>query len=330
MVFNWEKQGTKRFVTSMSILLALTAVFLLRWATIYVFDAFVLFLAWFACYEVFRAKKLGDRGVRDYYMYPYIAISYMAFLMGVLVDTPFPFWLHAVMQVIIIAVLALYVYIMSTTDKDLQKHCKLYKLDMKREVRTVVLEYLKLILWPALLIMTLIPLNHLGGFIVHIGDSGAAAIPQLGLFALLMVFAITIFTDTFAHVVGALMRGKKLAPNISPNKHITGFVGGIFGGIVGALLVGLVMSTNSQIQLFMEGRIGYAVAANWFIIAVGAVGAILAQLGDLYASFVKRRAGIKDYGKWMPGHGGLMDRIDGLMIVSTFMLAVMLVVTFLL
>lgn len=102
-------------------------------------------------------------------------------------------------------------------------------------------------------------------------------------------------TDVCAYFVGRTVGGPKLAPRISPGKTWAG----LMGGIVGAALLG--------------GLAGWAVGAGfWLAAAIAVVLAAVSQAGDLFESGFKRRAGVKDSGHLIPGHGGLLDRIDGL------------------
>ena len=138
------------------------------------------------------------------------------------------------------------------------------------------------------------------------------AIPALSLLVLnwtwmgLVFWAmiVTWATDIFAYFAGRSIGGPKLAPRVSPNKTWAG----LFGGIIGAAIFGWF-------------------AAGWFDLGMpfdvlGAPMAVLAQAGDLYESWVKRRAGVKDSGTILPGHGGVLDRLDGLLpvIVATLVL----------
>jgi phosphatidate cytidylyltransferase len=112
------------------------------------------------------------------------------------------------------------------------------------------------------------------------------------------VFAVTWAVDIFAYFAGRAIGGPKLAPRISPNKTWAGLV----GGMAGAGLAGwLVASWFEMEPLFLWG---------------GAALGLVAQAGDLYESWEKRRAGVKDSGSLLPGHGGVLDRLDGLLAVS--------------
>jgi phosphatidate cytidylyltransferase len=117
-----------------------------------------------------------------------------------------------------------------------------------------------------------------------------------GLVAILFLFAVVWATDIFAYFVGRAVGGPKLAPAISPGKTRSGAVGGLAGGVV----AGLVLAS-------------FAGAGN--IAALGVVALMLSavsQIGDLFESWIKRRHGCKDSSQLIPGHGGVMDRVDGL------------------
>jgi phosphatidate cytidylyltransferase len=112
------------------------------------------------------------------------------------------------------------------------------------------------------------------------------------------IFGVVWLGDAAALVVGTLIGRHKLAPSISPRKTIEGAVGGLLGSLCGAILGGL-----------------------WFLghftltqcLAVGGMLAILGQLGDLSESLLKRSAGVKDSGVLIPGHGGILDKVDGIL-----------------
>lgn len=124
--------------------------------------------------------------------------------------------------------------------------------------------------------------------------------------ALVLAFVVSPCTDVAAYVVGSLVKGKKLCPIISPNKTISGAIGGLIGGVIGSIVVYFIFGTpmwNTALDLA-------------FFAAVGLVCAFLTEFGDLVESQIKRKLGVKDMGKLLPGHGGVMDRIDGLLFAS--------------
>ena len=114
-------------------------------------------------------------------------------------------------------------------------------------------------------------------------------------------------TDTAALYAGKFFGKNKLCPKLSPKKTVEGSIGGIIGCIVATLIFCFV------------AEIGFGLEANYFwAMVVGFGASCVSQLGDLSASCIKRQFGIKDYGKLMPGHGGVMDRFDSLFFVEPF------------
>ncbi|MDR2486550.1 MAG: phosphatidate cytidylyltransferase [Clostridiales Family XIII bacterium] len=107
-------------------------------------------------------------------------------------------------------------------------------------------------------------------------------------------------TDIFAYFTGVLAGRHKLAPVISPKKTIEGSVGGVLGSVLCC------------------GLFGWFALPDLFVhtLVIGALGSVLSQLGDLAASAVKRALGMKDYGNLIPGHGGILDRIDSLLFTA--------------
>ena len=124
---------------------------------------------------------------------------------------------------------------------------------------------------------------------------------------LTMVFAIAVGSDTFALFVGTWIGGKKLCPRISPHKTVAGAIGGLAGSILLAWLVGFAFARFLPTQAFPP---------MWANVLVGLVGGVAAQMGDLFASMVKRYCGVKDFGTLFPGHGGMLDRMDSILFAS--------------
>jgi phosphatidate cytidylyltransferase len=121
-----------------------------------------------------------------------------------------------------------------------------------------------------------------------------------GFALVLWLMAIVWATDSVAYFAGRALGGAKLAPSISPSKTWAGLVGGMAGaGAVSALVAGMAWGGAPMVHF-----------------AFGAGLAVVAQSGDLFESWLKRRAGVKDSGALIPGHGGVMDRVDGLVPVA--------------
>lgn len=137
----------------------------------------------------------------------------------------------------------------------------------------------------------------------------------LSLYVIIVIFTVASFTDVFAYLVGSLLKGKKLCPAISPNKTISGAIGGLLGGIAASVLTYVLLNAiNYEFTL----GISSTPLLVLFMVLSGAVLSAADELGDLVESFIKRKTGIKDMGTLFPGHGGMLDRIDGLSFVTLF------------
>ena len=135
---------------------------------------------------------------------------------------------------------------------------------------------------------------------------GADAPERSWPFAWLVLFpmALTWICDTAAMAAGTTIGGRKLAPVVSPNKTWAGAVGGLLGAVAGAFVIG---------DLILP-RFGWQLRA-WELVATGAMVGLLAQVGDVAESLFKREAGVKDSSSLIPGHGGVLDRLDSLYFV---------------
>lgn len=161
-----------------------------------------------------------------------------------------------------------------------------------------------LLFYPAVLLIFLLSLNNI--------VSGGGA--DLSMFGLIMLFAVSLFSDTGAYFVGIIFKGPKLCPNISPKKTISGAVGGLLGGAAGALAACALFSLDFLLPNILGGQ---TFGLHHYFI-MGVLGSAFTQAGDLAASYIKRYCGIKDYSNVFPGHGGFMDRLDGLIFNSIF------------
>ncbi len=130
----------------------------------------------------------------------------------------------------------------------------------------------------------------------------------------LLLVGVVIATDIGAYFAGRTFGGPKIAPRISPSKTWAGLIGGSLGacavllGYFGWLLCGSALGAHCSVQTFAQ-VLPKALLG-------GAAVAVIAQSGDFFESWMKRRAGVKDSGKLIPGHGGLFDRVDGLLALA--------------
>lgn len=129
---------------------------------------------------------------------------------------------------------------------------------------------------------------------------------NVGFFAAWMIFISAWASDTCAYFVGVTLGRHKLAPTLSPKKSIEGAIGGVLGATIAGGIYGRVLEYYG---IFPDGGI-------WIFALLGMCGSVVAQIGDLAASAIKRNFAIKDYGKCIPGHGGMLDRFDSVIFTS--------------
>lgn len=131
-------------------------------------------------------------------------------------------------------------------------------------------------------------------------------IPTQGKYLVWLIFLCAWGSDTCAYCVGRLFGKHKMAPVLSPKKSIEGAVGGVVGAALLIMLYSFVL--KDQMNLNTTGILALGV--------IGAIGALVSMVGDLAASAIKRDNDIKDYGKLIPGHGGVLDRFDSIIITA--------------
>ena len=137
--------------------------------------------------------------------------------------------------------------------------------------------------------------------------------PCGGTFAISFAIFLPVFSDTFAYLVGSTLGKRKLCPSISPKKTVAGAVGGLLGSVLCAVTFFLLFDLYAVIPVgYVTFSDSVAVRAVVFVV-LGIVGGVLAEIGDLAASRIKRTMNIKDFGNIFPGHGGVLDRLDSIM-----------------
>ena len=137
--------------------------------------------------------------------------------------------------------------------------------------------------------------------------------PCGGTFAISFAIFLPVFSDTFAYLVGSTLGKRKLCPSISPKKTVAGAVGGLLGSVLCAVTFFLLFDLYAVIPVgYVSFSDSVAVRAVVFVV-LGIVGGVLAEIGALAASRIKRTINIKDFGNIFPGHGGVLDRLDSIM-----------------
>ena len=162
----------------------------------------------------------------------------------------------------------------------------------------------------------MIALCYLAGFVVPFLLSALIRIlaMTIGRQVIMIPFVVAFMSDGGAYFVGLKFGRHKLAPVVSPNKTIEGALGGLAGAIVGMLIYAIILDLAVP-----RVEVNYGLALLY-----GLIGSVAGVFGDLCFSIIKRQTGIKDYGNLIPGHGGVLDRFDSLMMVAPLMEALLL------
>lgn len=159
-------------------------------------------------------------------------------------------------------------------------------------------------------VMSLLPILTIAlpGFCLT--DMALVQPKEMQVILLCLVFVVPVLCDTLAFLVGSRLRGMKLCPAVSPNKTVSGAIGGMVGAVLGAVLVGIVAVAACPAE------VRPLLPAWWQYLLLGLLGGIVSQIGDLFASMVKRYCGVKDFSNLFPGHGGMLDRIDSVLFMA--------------
>ncbi|MEG2428933.1 MAG: phosphatidate cytidylyltransferase [Oscillospiraceae bacterium] len=144
----------------------------------------------------------------------------------------------------------------------------------------------------------------------------------IGLYYTFLIFACAWGSDTGAYFAGKFLGKHKLAPKISPNKTVEGVIGGVFSCMIFVTLV------TGGFYLVLKNMFNFTMHINFITLAIVSICAsIVGVFGDLSASAIKRQCKIKDFGSILPGHGGVMDRFDSMLLIAPFFFIILQFIT---
>lgn len=288
----------QRSITSIFIVLAVVLAVFSKFLPFsigeYIFDTFVIAIAIVAGFEMCNIMEKCNKNVSKYLTSMYSIFNFIILVFCLRVVN------YVFIPLIEIASLVVYFVLILIVESVRNRNKSTFSDSAKIAWNSILA-----CIYPGLLISSLLYINHADFY---------AGIQGFSIVFIIMIFAITMLTDTFAYLIGRLIKGPKLAPNISPNKTISGAIGGLLGGVAGAMIMfAIVYNVDAW-----AGMLSMYSLSWWHFLIIGLLGSIVGQIGDLFESKLKRIAGIKDSGKIIPGHGGMLDRVDALLFVSTF------------
>ncbi len=310
----------KRLLTSL-IILIVTALFVAsRYYTTYAMDAFIGILAVVGCVEVTKVLERKRMFTNVVLVGCFPAIMYIAMTIGIINKRD---WLNYIVYFVAILLILflvnfLFTYLCTSVTHKEKDRFGVYDSDAKYAFNKSMNSAFVMI-YPAILFVCMLFINHYFDFAFV--ETTIQNSNLLVLFFVVLLFAITMITDSMALVVGTTLKGPKLCPTISPNKTISGAIGGFVFGTIGGVLVYYLFSLNINInEVFMAIDLTW-----WKVLIVSMIASVVGQIGDIVASKLKRSARVKDYGTIFPGHGGVMDRVDGLIFNALVILISMFV-----
>lgn len=260
----------------------------------YVFDLFILCITVVAAFEMSHLIENCNKKVNKYLSSMYSIFNYIIFICC--------YKLLEFYYILLIEIAGLVVYfLLILITECIKNNARTFKENLMVSLNSILVCF-----YPGFLFCLFLNINHIDFY---------AGLDYFSIVFILLVFAITMLSDTFAYLVGRTLKGPKLAPSISPNKTISGSIGGLIGGIAGSMIVyALVYNINSWQAILSMYNLTW-----WHFLIIGLIGSMVSQIGDLVESKIKRNANIKDSGNILPGHGGMLDRIDAMIFCVTFL-----------
>lgn len=286
----------KRTITG-AVILAVTALFIfLKQYHVLFFDLYVAIMSVGAIIEISHAYKTSGVAHNRYILY---IVPILMCLNFNLTQSHFHVLLYTILGSLVLLMFLLTEEIIIYSRRRVVSGDKIISVQTKtlfdRTKNT-----LQILIYPLIPLSFLFAINHLEY--------------NLSFIAIILTFAVQMMTDTFAFLVGIALGKRRLIPEVSPKKSVAGLVGGFLGGIIGALACFFLFY---YCDLFAFPELISLQNGIILFIAIGIFGSFINQLGDLVESAMKRKLKIKDFSDIFPGHGGVMDRVDGLMFSST-------------
>lgn len=285
----------KRLFTGFFIVVFIAGFTLLRMVHLAFFDGFVLLLMILSAYEFIKANRAQNKIVFEklIFLYPIpVCVGYI--------------FTDSIVSALFIQLLSIFVIFLVSMVIELIIYAVERKTHPPVEPQNLLIvtkNTMSVVLYPLTIISFLFIINHFGQYF---------GINNIGYILIILTFGVSMITDTFAYIFGMLF-GKnraKLSPEISPKKSVIGAVMGLVGGLIVGMLCWLLFYQLDILNSNLADYLNIASSLALFSM-VGIIGSLATQLGDLLASTVKRQANIKDFSNILPGHGGIMDRIDG-------------------
>ena len=314
----------KKIFVALGLIVLLAGAFALRLINIYglyLFDAVVCVISLFCAYEF--CKLLNLKGTHSC-IYSALAVPCLIFVGHTIsFALNLDVYLYSAIQIsilLVVLVVTTISYVFAKSEK-LDEFCKENNISRLKYGCNVGLSSFFNFIYPSVMLLGLMLLNRIdviGGSLTKTFNGNLAWV------ALGLTFLIPVVSDTFAMFGGMLFKGPKLCPKVSPNKTISGSITAILltsGACVGAFYL------FSLSETLFAGFSALGIEF-WHFLLLGFFGSIVCQIGDLFESYIKRKANVKDSSNLIPGHGGFLDRFDSHIFNAPFVLVFFVLLIF--
>ena len=288
----------KRAISSIFIMLAIILAVASKFLIAEIFDIFIGVIGIVGALEMCNILEKRNIRVNRLLSSMFIIVLYFAVILAINTNAEIYMALIYMLSAFVIYLLIIFVY-----------ELIIAKDNKFGQALGTTLNSALVMIYPALLLSVFFIINHIETFTALNINS-----PYLSLILIVFIWGIALLSDTFAYLVGSTLKGPKLCPKISPNKSWSGAVGGVIGGVLMGVITYLLMRNINCLNIILTGT---KINLSWLMI-LGGLGSAVSQVGDIFESYLKRKAGVKDSGNFMPGHGGMLDRVDALMFALVF------------
>ncbi len=288
----------KRAISSIFIMLAIVLAIASKFLVGEVFDIFVAVIGIVGALEMCNMLEKKGIKVSRFLSSMFIVVLYFAVVIGLNTMADLKLAFLYILDAFLLYVFVIFIYELIVN-----------KQDRIGSALTITLNSLRVMVYPGLLLSIFFVINHIEAF-----TTVNIKVPYLSLILIVFIWGIALLSDTFAYLVGSTLRGPKLCPKISPNKSWSGAIGGVIGGVLMGVITYLLIKNIDCLNVILTST---HINLAWLMV-LGGLGSAVSQVGDIFESWLKRRAGVKDSGNFMPGHGGMLDRVDALMFCLVF------------
>ena len=304
---NWKM----RIISGSIILVALVGLFCLRLVSNYVFDLLIGIVAIFSAFEVENLLHKMDRPTWTFGIGIFPIICFVSLILCI--HSGLSFYHYILISIVALVFMFLIMLLLPVMFSKWGNKCRVkdeYASTLNVYSLTKALNTVFVCLWPVFLMSFAFLTNHFSELGMPNAETYSTTYKvDIGLLGLVMLISTSMFADIFAMLAGRFIGGPKISlTKLGPGKSWVGLFGGIIGAMIASEIVFFIFDSFSGYSSMFNAQ-----GLTWVSFLLGGLGCgVLTMLGDIFSSFFKRKAVVKDFSNLIPGHGGVMDRCNGL------------------